>query len=234
MFSRLVLLASVAGLCLTVPAMAQPAVQGAATRASVGADALLKEVSLATGSKESPAKKPQARKKGGTQQSKAPSGRNKYNIDPKFMPQEVAFSGYKPGTIVIDPRQKFLYLVETSTTARRYGIAVGKEGLQWKGTAVIGTKREWPRWIPTKEMIQRSPAQYARYKDGMDGGPGNPLGARALYLSQGNKDTYIRIHGTTQPWTIGSSASNGCFRMVNEHVMDLYNRVDVGTEVIVR
>jgi lipoprotein-anchoring transpeptidase ErfK/SrfK len=227
MLSRLVLLASVAGLCLTVPAGAQPATQSAATRAAVGAEALVKEVSLATESKKSPAK-PQARKKA------AQSRANKYGIDPKFMPQEVAFSGYKPGTIVIDPRQKFLYLVETPTTARRYGIAVGREGLQWKGTAVIGTKREWPRWIPTKDMIKREPAHYARYENGMDGGPGNPLGARALYLTQGNKDTYIRIHGTTQPWTIGSSASNGCFRMVNEHVIDLYSRVDVGTEVVVR
>ncbi|RCS24323.1 L,D-transpeptidase [Phyllobacterium salinisoli] len=233
MFSSRILLAGVAGLFLTVPVSAQSAGQGAA--AVVDAGAKVQKVSLATESKKSPAiKKPQARqKKKGGEQAKAPSGR-KYNIDPKFMPQEVSFSGYKPGTIVIDPAQRFLYLVETSSTARRYGIAVGKEGLEFKGTAKIQTKREWPRWIPTKEMIERSPAQYARYKDGMDGGPGNPLGARALYLSQGNKDTYVRIHGTTQPWTIGSSASNGCFRMVNEHVMDLYSRVDVGTEVIVR
>ncbi|PYE88253.1 L,D-transpeptidase [Phyllobacterium leguminum] len=228
MLSRLVLLAGVAGLCLTVPAVAQPSTQSGAARAAVGANALLKEVSLATESKKSQAK---ARKKNNAQQT---SARGKYNLDPKFMPQEVSFSGYKPGTIVIDPAKRFLYLVETPTSARRYGIAVGKEGLEFKGTATIQTKREWPRWIPTKEMIQRNPAQYGMYKDGMDGGPGNPLGARALYLSQGNKDTYVRIHGTTQPWTIGSSASNGCFRMVNEHVMDLYSRVDVGTEVVVR
>lgn len=158
---------------------------------------------------------------------------NKYNIDPKFRPQVVSFSGYPKGTIVIDPAKRFLYLVESATTARRYGIAVGKLGLEFKGTATVQNKREWPRWIPTKSMIERSPAQYSRYKDGMDGGPGNPLGSRALYLSQGNVDTYVRIHGTTQPWTIGSSASNGCFRMVNEDVMDLYERVDLGATVVV-
>ncbi|KXF77351.1 hypothetical protein ATN84_08120 [Paramesorhizobium deserti] len=230
MFSRRILLASVAGLYLTVPVSAQSAAQGAASISD--ADARVQQVSLVTESKKSPTKQ-QASKKTVTKKQTA-QRHNKYNIDPKYMPQDVAFSGYKPGTIVIDPKQRFLYLVETPTTARRYGIAVGKEGLEWKGTATIGTKREWPRWIPTKEMIQREPVKYGRYKDGMDGGPGNPLGARALYLSQGNKDTYIRIHGTTQPWTIGSSASNGCFRMVNEHVMDLYNRVSVGTEVVVR
>ncbi|TDQ34478.1 L,D-transpeptidase-like protein [Phyllobacterium brassicacearum] len=166
-------------------------------------------------------------------QTKAAKAKTKYGIDPKYMPQDVAFSGYKQGTIVIDPKAKFLYLVESPFSARRYGIAVGKEGLEFKGTATIQTKREWPRWIPTKEMIEREPAHYAKYENGMDGGPGNPLGARALYLSQGNKDTHVRIHGTIQPWTIGSSASNGCFRMVNDHVIDLYNRVSVGTEVIV-
>lgn len=231
MFSRRILLASVAGLYLTVPVSAQSAAQGAAAIADAGAKG--QQVSLLTDSKKSPAKQQKAQKKSGTKKAQA-QGRNRYNIDPKYMPQEVSFSGYKPGTIVIDPAQRFLYLVETPTSARRYGIAVGKEGLEFKGTATIQTKREWPRWIPTKDMIQRNPAQYARYKDGMDGGPGNPLGARALYLFQGNKDTYVRIHGTTQPWTIGSSASNGCFRMVNEHVMDLYDRVSVGTEVVVR
>ncbi|MGH6763798.1 MAG: L,D-transpeptidase [Phyllobacterium sp.] len=156
-----------------------------------------------------------------------------YNLDAKYEAQTVAFSGYKPGTIVIDPKNKFLYFVETSSSARRYGIAVGKEGLEFKGTATVQNKREWPRWIPTKDMIERSPAQYGKYKNGMDGGPANPLGARAMYLFQGNKDTYIRIHGTTQPWSIGSSASNGCFRMVNDHVMELYDRVSIGTEVVV-
>lgn len=156
-----------------------------------------------------------------------------YNIPEKYQMQTVAFSGYKPGTIVVDPKNYFLYLVENSTTARRYGIAVGKVGLEFKGTANIRFKRQWPRWIPTKDMVKRSPQHYAQFANGMDGGVGNPLGARALYLWQGNKDTYIRIHGTTQPSTIGSSASNGCFRMTNDEVLDLFDRVEVGTEVVV-
>jgi lipoprotein-anchoring transpeptidase ErfK/SrfK len=112
-------------------------------------------------------------------------------------------------------------------------VAVGKEGLAFKGSVTVGDKQEWPRWIPTKEMIERDPEKYARHADGMDGGPENPLGARAIYLYQGGKDTYLRIHGTTQPWTIGSAASNGCFRMVNEHVMELFSKVTVGTQVVV-
>ncbi len=158
----------------------------------------------------------------------------KHGMDPAFLPQEVSYdSKESPGTIVIDPKQHFLYYVETATTARRYGIAVGRQGLQFTGTATIQAKREWPRWIPTKEMVERDPAHYGRFKNGMDGGPGNPLGSRAMYLYQGNKDTYIRIHGTVEPWSIGKSASNGCFRMINEDVMDLYSRVSIGTEVVV-
>jgi len=151
----------------------------------------------------------------------------------KYQPQLVEFSGYKPGSIVIDPQNYFLYFVESPKKARRYGIAVGQIGLQFKGAATISAKREWPRWIPTPEMIARNPARYARYANGMDGGADNPLGARALYLSQGNKDTYIRIHGTVQPWTIGTAASNGCFRMTNDHVMELYEKVQLGAEVVV-
>ena len=160
-------------------------------------------------------------------------GRKTYTIDAKFEPQEVVYSGFASGTIVIDSREKFLYYIETPFSARRYGVAVGKEGLDFHGSVVVGDKQEWPRWIPTKEMIERSPEKYAQYSEGMDGGPNNPLGARAIYLYEGNKDTYLRIHGTTQPWTIGTAASNGCFRMVNEHVIDLFSRVDIGTKVTV-
>ena len=156
-----------------------------------------------------------------------------WTIDAKFEPQTVAYSGYKPGTIVIDPQQKFLYHVQSAFTARRYGVAVGKDGLDYHGTVTVGRMAEWPRWIPTKEMIERAPEKYAKYADGMDGGPENPLGARAIYLYAGGKDTYLRIHGTTQPWTIGTAASNGCFRMVNEHVMELFSRVTIGTQVVV-
>lgn len=156
-----------------------------------------------------------------------------FNIPEKYHAQTVSFSGYKPGKIIIDPQNYFLYYVESATKARRYGIAVGKIGLEFKGKAVVRYKRTWPRWIPTKEMVERSPNHYARYANGMDGGPENPLGARALYLYQGNKDTYIRIHGTIQPWTIGSPASNGCFRLTNDDILDLYERVPLGAEVVV-
>ncbi|AQS41364.1 MAG: ErfK/YbiS/YcfS/YnhG family protein [Candidatus Tokpelaia hoelldobleri] len=158
---------------------------------------------------------------------------NSYNIPERYRARTVAFSGYDAGTIVVDPENYFLYYVEGRGKARRYGIAVGKIGLQFKGTATVNNKREWPRWIPTREMVQRDPAHYGRFANGMDGGPGNPLGSRALYLFQGNKDTYIRIHGTVQPWTIGSPASNGCFRMTNDDILDLYERVKIGAKVVV-
>ncbi len=159
--------------------------------------------------------------------------KKKFKPKPEFMPQEVTFTGYPAGTIVIDTDNHFLYLVESFSTARRYGIAVGKEGLQYKGTIAVGDKQEWPRWIPTKEMQQRDPKKYGRYKDGMPGGGENPLGARAIYLYDGKKDTHLRIHGTIAPESIGTNSSNGCFRMINEHVMDLYRRVKIGTKVVV-
>ena len=159
--------------------------------------------------------------------------KKKFKVRPEYEPQRVDFSGYPTGTIVIDTDAHFLYLVESSSSARRYGIAVGKEGLQYKGTIAVGDKQEWPRWIPTQEMQKRDPKKYGRYKDGMPGGGQNPLGARAIYLYDGKKDTHLRIHGTIAPESIGTNASNGCFRMVNEHVMDLYRRVGVGTKVVV-
>ena len=155
-------------------------------------------------------------------------------IDPKFEPQQVDFyTLFVPGTIVVNSEQKLLYLVEPDNKARRYGVAIGMEGLGWKGIAKIKSKVEWPSWKPTPQMIKRSPEKYSKYKDGMKGGPGNPLGARAMYFYQGKHDIQIRIHGTTQPWTIGTAASNGCFRMVNEHVIDLFDRVKLGAPVIV-
>lgn len=156
-----------------------------------------------------------------------------YQIKPDFQPQSVRFHGYAAGTIVIDTEKKFLYLVESPFSARRYPIAVGREGLLFTGQTTVGDMQEWPRWIPTKEMIKREPKKYARYADGMDGGPDNPLGARAIYLYQGKRDTYIRIHGTNQPQSVGSAVSNGCFRMYNAQVMDLYRRVKLGTKVVV-
>jgi len=159
--------------------------------------------------------------------------RKQFKVKPAFEPQEVAFSGYERGTIVIDTKSRYLYLVESSGTARRYAIAVGREGLEFKGKATVGDKQEWPRWIPTQDMQKREPKKYGQYKDGMNGGPDNPLGARAIYLYQGKSDTHIRIHGTNQPQTIGTNSSNGCFRMVNDHVIDLYGRIKKGAEVVV-
>ncbi|MER8825451.1 L,D-transpeptidase [Mesorhizobium sp. M0938] len=159
--------------------------------------------------------------------------KKQFTVKPEFVPQSVEFTGYNPGTIVIDTGARRLYLVESSSTARRYAIAVGREGLQFKGTVAVGDKQEWPRWIPTLDMQKREPKNYGRYKDGMPGGGDNPLGARAIYLYEGKKDTHLRIHGTIAPQSIGTSASNGCFRMINEHVMDLYRRVKVGTKVVI-
>ncbi|MEI9403135.1 L,D-transpeptidase [Mesorhizobium argentiipisi] len=156
-----------------------------------------------------------------------------FKVKPEFVPQDVSFSGYEPGTIVIDTSARRLYLVESFSTARRYAIAVGREGLQFKGTVAVGDKQEWPRWIPTLDMQKREPKHYGQYKDGMPGGGENPLGARAIYLYDGKKDTHLRIHGTIAPQSIGTSASNGCFRMINEHVMDLYSRVKIGTKVVI-
>ena len=153
-------------------------------------------------------------------------------IDPMFLPQEVAYDGpQRAGTIVIDSDAKFLYLVGQNGMARRYGVGVGKEGFTWRGTQKISNKKEWPDWRPPAEMIQR-----VREKEGrilpvhMEGGPENPLGARAMYLGS----TLYRIHGTNQPWTIGHNVSSGCIRMRNEDVVDLYERVKVGTTVVVQ
>lgn len=162
----------------------------------------------------------------------APAGKD-FVLDPRFEPRTVSLSGYAPGTIVIDTANHFLYLVTGDGEARRYGVGVGKAGLTFKGTAVIGRKAEWPSWRPTDNMIRRNPRRYARYANGMRGGPGNPLGSRALYLYRGQRDTMFRIHGTTEPSSIGRSVSNGCIRMINEHVEDLYERVPVGTRVVV-
>ncbi len=155
-------------------------------------------------------------------------------INPVFQPQYVPFdSSYAPGTVVINPRGRFLYLVEDEFTARRYGVGVGRAGRAFHGSAKIGRKEKWPSWMPTKNMIRRQPEKYARYADGVAGGARNPLGARALYLYRNGRDTYYRIHGTNEPWTIGRAVSNGCIRMINSHVVDLYARVPVGARVVV-
>jgi lipoprotein-anchoring transpeptidase ErfK/SrfK len=160
-------------------------------------------------------------------------------INPAFLRARVAYaSKYKPGTIVIDPSARYLYFVEEGARAMRYGVGVGKEGFAWSGTAVIHDKQEWPDWYPPKEMIQRRPDLRGQLSElqsgiGVPGGPSNPLGARAMYLWQGNKDTLYRIHGTNEPWTIGTSVSSGCIRMINQDAIDLYARTSTGTNVVV-
>jgi lipoprotein-anchoring transpeptidase ErfK/SrfK len=142
------------------------------------------------------------------------------------------------GTIIIDPGSHFLYLVQGGGQAIRYGVGVGGEGFGWSGSATIHTKQEWPDWYPPAEMLQRKPELREHMTQlqsglGMPGGPENPLGSRALYLWQGNKDTLYRIHGTNEPWTIGQNVSSGCIRMTNDDVTDLYNRTPIGTKVTV-
>ena len=145
---------------------------------------------------------------------------------PEFRRQEVAYAGpERPGTIVIDTPNRFLYLVEPDGKALRYGVGVGRPGFEWAGVKTVSRKSEWPGWTPPPEMMKRRPDLPAH----MDGGEGNPLGARALYLGS----SMYRIHGTNEPWTIGQRLSSGCIRMMNADVIDLYERVKVGTRVIV-
>jgi len=161
------------------------------------------------------------------------------DIDPAFIRATVSYrSGEAPGTIIIDPQNHYLYLVQDSGQAVRYGVGVGRQGFGWSGTANVHDKQQWPDWYPPKEMLARQPELMTHMSElqgglGMPGGTRNPLGARALYLWQGNKDTLYRIHGTSEPWTIGRSVSSGCIRMLDQDVIDLYERVPVGAKVIV-
>lgn len=147
--------------------------------------------------------------------------------------QEVAYQTTEaPGTIIIDPSKRLLYFVTGKDTAIRYGIAVGAEGFGWSGVSDVTNKRHWPRWTPPKEMIARKPA-LAKWEGGQPGGPTNPLGARAIYLTTNGVDYGYRIHGTPEWKSIGRNASSGCFRMINQDVMDLYERVPMGAKVVV-
>lgn len=155
-------------------------------------------------------------------------------IEPQFYPVVVNVRrDLEVGSIIVLSSQHFLYYIAKPGRAIRYGVAVGKAELVFRGEAVVGKKVEWPSWKPTPEMIARNPGAYAKYADGMPGGPKNPLGARAIYLFQDGRDTAIRIHGTIEPNSIGKSVSNGCLRMVNAHVIDLYDRVALGAPVMV-
>jgi len=147
-------------------------------------------------------------------------------MDPKYLKQVVSYDGpEKPGTLIIDTPHRFLYLVQANGTAMRYGIGVGRPGFTWAGVKAISAKKEWPDWVPPPEMLQRQPS----LPHFMAGGPENPLGARAMYLGS----SLYRIHGSNEPWTIGQAVSSGCIRMRNEDVVDLYERVKLGTKVVV-
>lgn len=139
----------------------------------------------------------------------------------------------QPGTLVIDPSNRFLYLVMEGGKALRYGVGVGKAGLEFTGSALVGRKANWPRWTPTPDMLRREPERNGKWAGGMPGGQGNPLGARALYLFKDGHDTLYRIHGTTEPWSIGEAVSSGCIRMLNQDIIDLHRRVPVGARVVV-
>ncbi len=155
-------------------------------------------------------------------------------IPAQFRRQIVRYEGGEwPGTVVVDPQARHLYLVLEGGEAIRYGVGVGRAGFEWSGSAKIGMKRRWPRWLPPIEMVARD-KNAAKWTNGQPGGPGNPLGARALYLYADGADTLYRIHGTNDPKSIGKAMSSGCIRMLNEDVEDLFRRVLVGSQVIVR
>jgi lipoprotein-anchoring transpeptidase ErfK/SrfK len=162
------------------------------------------------------------------------NGKRSRSFDPKYQAQLVAYATDEaPGTVVIDTQNKFLYYVLQDDMAIRYGVGVGREGFGWSGVVRVGAKQEWATWTPPAEMIERQPELVA-YADGMPGGPSNPLGARALYLFDGNRDTMYRIHGTNEPWSIGLNVSSGCIRMLNDHVIELARMVEIGAKVIVQ
>jgi len=160
---------------------------------------------------------------------------NVYRFPYEWLPTEVPVNaGLAPGTIHVHVASTWLYLTLSDGVARRYKIAVGAAGRNFTGTARVGRKAEWPGWTPTASMIAAEPEIYGPVAGGLPGGHDlNPLGARALYMYQGNRDTMYRIHGTPQPWTIGQSFSSGCIRLINDHAIDLYDRVPVGAQVVV-
>ncbi len=162
---------------------------------------------------------------------------NYSQVDLAYLRQEVGYLGTEePGTVVVDPASRHLYFVEAPGRATRYGVGVGREGFGWSGTAKINMRRSWPDWVPPKEMVARDPEIRSQLVatsrgQGVPGGPTSPLGARAMYLFADGGDTGYRIHGTTEPETIGTDVSSGCIRMVNQDVIHLYQRVREGTQV---
>lgn len=157
-----------------------------------------------------------------------PAVSNPWGLAPRLLPQLVESSSrLRPGDIHVDAVARYLYHIRENGLAMRYGVAIGRDGLYEPGTFTIRRKAKWPQWTPTESMIARDP-EYAEFAGGMPGGPDNPLGARAFYLYVGNRDTYLRIHGSPQPRSIGQRASSGCVRMVMAHIIDLYEQVEIG------
>jgi lipoprotein-anchoring transpeptidase ErfK/SrfK len=156
-------------------------------------------------------------------------------VKPQFLRREIPDpTEERAGTIVVDPTARYTYLVMEGGRAMRYGVGVGKtEAFNFKGNATIARKAEWPGWRPTPDMIAREPDRYGPLRDGLRGGGRNPLGPRALYLYRDGQDSYYRLHGTVEPWTIGTTVSSGCIRFLNQDIIDLYRRVPVGTKVVV-
>lgn len=158
-----------------------------------------------------------------------PATSNPWGLHPRLLPTRVeAKDGLKPGDIHVDAIARYLYHIQPDGTAMRYGVAIGRGGLYEPGLFTIQRKAKWPRWTPTPAMIAREPEIYAQYSEGMPPGPANALGARALYLYKGGRDTMLRIHGTPLPRSIGWRASSGCVRMVMAHIIGLYENVDIG------
>ena len=154
-------------------------------------------------------------------------------LKPDYTRQTVAYTSDQPvGTIIVDPANRFLYLITGKDQAMRYGISVGRAGFEWHGEAIVSNRRNWPTWTPPPEMIERDP-KLEKWKNGQPGGPSNPLGARALYLTTNGRDYGYRIHGTPDWWSIGRNASSGCIRMIHQDVIDLEQRVATGAKVIV-
>ena len=141
-------------------------------------------------------------------------------------------TGEPPGTLVVDTPNRFTYLVREGGRALRYGVGVGRDGFSWAGEARVAWKRKWPTWTPPADMIARQP-ELEKYRNGMKPGLNNPLGARALYIFEGKRDTLYRLHGTNEPWSIGKAVSSGCIRLLNQDVVDLYDRVPAGTRIVV-
>ncbi len=162
-----------------------------------------------------------------------PATSNPWGVPTRFLPQVVeANAGLTPGDIHVDAVARYLYHIRGDGTAMRYGVAIAKGNLYEPGTYTIRRKAKWPTWTPTPAMVKRDPDAYAKHADGMDAGPSNPLGSRAFYLYVGNRDTYLRIHGTPSPRSIGGRASSGCVRMIMAHINGLYDQVNTGSRAI--